>query len=131
MMNLKDARENYYTFTGKLSDVNRQLCFAGIAVVWIVVVKDGEGNQLLRLGFPSALWCFVLGLAFDLLHYFFASASWGIFHRLKERNGATENTEIEAPAWINWMPGLFFWLKVILTVVGYWFLLKNILGFST
>ncbi len=34
-MKLSDYRETYYEFSGKLSDVSRQLSFAGIALIWL------------------------------------------------------------------------------------------------
>jgi len=123
-MKSKDARDNYYFFTEKLSDVNRQLCFAGIATVWIFVVKYPNGNFQFDVKFLLPLTCFVLGLTFDLLHYIFSSASWGIFHRLKEKNISEEDTDFLAPLWINWIPLLFFWLKVSATLFGFGALLK-------
>ena len=35
MPTLKDYRADFYTFTGKASDITRQLAFAGIALIWI------------------------------------------------------------------------------------------------
>ena len=32
---IEDYREDFYFFTGKASEVNRQLAIAGIAVIWI------------------------------------------------------------------------------------------------
>ena len=118
-MNLRDARENYYTFTSILSNVNRQLCFAGIAVVWILVISKNGGGHSLPVNLPLPLWCFVLGLSFDLVHYIIASASWGIFHRHMERTGLSEDSDFQAPSWINWAPIVFFVLKVLSTLVGY------------
>jgi len=34
-MKLKDAREIYYFYSGKTSDLVRQLGLAGIAVIWL------------------------------------------------------------------------------------------------
>ena len=122
-MKLKDARENYYFLSGKLSDVNRQLCFAGIATIWIFVVKHPNGSFGMDAKFLLPLVCFIIGLTFDLLHYIFASASWGIFHRFKEKNHK-EDEDFLAPSWINWPPLIFFWVKVFATLFGYGTLLK-------
>ena len=37
---LSEFKEDYYHFTGKLSDINRQIAFAGIALIW--VFKKGK-----------------------------------------------------------------------------------------
>ena len=122
-MKLKDAREHYYTHSGKLSDVNRQLCFAGIATVWIFVIKDSSGN----FTFPNELFlplgCFVFGLFFDLLQYFVSTVSWGIFHRIKEKENIGEAAEFVAPPSINWATIVFLCLKVCATLIGFGVLL--------
>lgn len=127
-MKLKDAREHYYTFSSKLSDVNRKLCYAGIAVVWIFVIKDSRGSFTFPNELLLPLGCFVLGLSFDLLQYVFSSASWGIFHRVKEKSGIGEDAEFEAPALINWFPNIFFWSKASASLVGFGILLKSFLS---
>src|SRR5882724_5194543 len=90
-MKLKDALKIYYERSTKLSDVVRQLNFAGIAVIWLFRTGDKTG------GIPYSeclLW--PLGLligsaTFDLLHYAYASAAWGIFHRVKKKKISKAN----------------------------------------
>lgn len=115
----KDALENYYTHSASLSSVNRQLCFAGIAVVWIFVVDGGSGLSTFpdELMFP--LGCFIVGLSFDLAQYVVAALVWGFLHRLKEYQNVAEEEEIYAPRYINWPAIFFFWGKVIATATGY------------
>ena len=118
-MKLAEYRSTYYEYTGKLSDIVRQLNFAGIAVVWIFKVGQETG------GIPFAqclLWpmgLFVLSLGFDLLHYIYASIAWGLFHRCKEKNGVNESEEIQARREINWPTNIFFWAKVAASLAGY------------
>ena len=108
-MNQKEATENYRDHSGRLSDVNRQFCFAGIAVVWIFVIKQPNGNILCDKNLLLPLGCFVLSLAFDLLQYFFATLFWGIFQRIKEKSNLQEDAFFKAPRWINWPAISFFW----------------------
>lgn len=42
-MKLKDARDNYYFYSGKASDIARQLSFAGLGVVWIFKIDSASG----------------------------------------------------------------------------------------
>jgi len=118
-MNLEDARQHYYTHTASLSSVNRQLCFAGIAVVWIFAVEGADGAYSLPTSLVIPLSCFVLGLAFDLCQYIISSASWGLYHRHIEKSGIGEEADFGAPRQINWAPNLFFWLKPCATLIGY------------
>lgn len=37
MMKLSEIRDAYEEISGKLSDINRQLCFAGFAIIWILI----------------------------------------------------------------------------------------------
>ena len=50
-------------------------------------------------------------LAWDVLHYAVATASWGIYGRHKERqrnkNPAVFVDDFQAPPWINWVPIVF------------------------
>lgn len=128
-MKLKDARENYYTLSGKASDVARQLAFAGIAIIWVFKVDAGPG----KLGVPESLYgaglTLIVSLALDLLHYGIASALWGVFHRLQEtKDDLTEETEIVAPHWINWPAIGLFWTKIAVMMVAYVLILRYLAG---
>ncbi|ELV8595256.1 hypothetical protein [Vibrio fluvialis] len=123
-MKLSDSREHYYTATGSLSTVARQLAFAGIAVIWIFVQKQGT-QYIIPQSLLWPLYLFVLGLAFDLLQYVYASAAWGIFSRSKELSVGPE-TKFKAPPYINWPTNVFFWLKSSALILAYGALLLEI-----
>lgn len=129
-MKLIDARNEYFGHSGRASSVSRQLCFAGIATVWVFVVSSQDGSYTIARSFFYALIIFGLALGFDLLQYTWASAVWGIFHRHKEKTLKNcEDTEFLAPAWINWPSIFFFWSKIILSILGYAVLLFSAYGF--
>ncbi len=128
-MILQDARENYYTFSATLSSVNRQLCFAGIAVIWIFSVEHKNGVHSLDHDLFIPLGLFVLGLALDLLHYMVASALWSYCHRSKEKKGVKEDEEFKVSYLINWPSNIFFWGKSFSTIIGYSLLLNLIIDY--
>jgi len=111
---LADYRADFYTFSGKASDLCRQLAFAGIALIWVFKVNGAAGPSLPpALYWPSAL--IVSALAFDMAHYVVASVIWRTFFRQKEREGVTENDEsvshsewLEAPIWILFVIKILF-----------------------
>ena len=125
-MKLSNYREAYYAHTGSASSVGRQVAFAGIALIWVFNAGNaGEIALPTDLLWPALL--LILGLALDLTQYVFASAIWGVFHRLKEKQlGADPDPPVSAPPWLNW-PTLFcFWGKLVTIIVGYLFLLRYV-----
>jgi hypothetical protein len=123
-MTRKDAREIYYKASNTLSEVTRQLSLAGIAVIWIFKVGESSaGGIKFQPVFVWPLVLFILALGFDLFQYTYKSAAWGVFHTLKARQNSDD---FEAPDAINWPTLLFFWGKVILTVLAYCALLYDI-----
>ncbi len=124
-MNLASIRQTYYDLSGKASDIARQLCFAGIALIWIFKLeKSGPLDIPGVLLIPAAL--FVLALAFDMLQYIYSSASWALYARYLEGEQRSEEEDISAPMWINWPTLTCFWLKLVCVLVGYIIVLQYI-----
>jgi len=124
-MKLNDAREFYYFHSGKTSELVRQLALAGIAVIWlfkyeVIGVTKVPADLLLPL------MLIVLGLALDLLQYTVATVVWGVFHRMKERSGVSEDADFTAPPKINWPAIALFWLKVTSIAIAYVLLLLHL-----
>lgn len=120
-MTLKDARSAYDYSSGKLSDLVRQLSFAGIAVVWMFKTGTGGIPFDVRLVWP--LKFLVTALAFDLLHYTYASYAWSRFAHKQEREGAKDSDIVKPDEKINWPTLFFFWGKALLCVTAYGLLL--------
>ena len=127
-MKLEDCRKHYYEYSGKASDILRQLAFAGIALIWIFrVTVHGQAQIPEALSVPAVL--FACGLAFDLLQYLFATVMWGGFGRYKElKNKTPRDQEFKAPRWINWPGNTFFFLKTISVLMAYIFLIHFLLS---
>ena len=105
-MKLQDARDIYERHSTKLSDVVRQLNFAGIAIIWLL--RAGDNTLPYSKGLLWPLGLFAGSATFDLFHYAYASAAWGIFHRLQEKKPKNNaETEIHAPGAINWISLIF------------------------
>lgn len=122
-MKLKDARDLYYFYSGKTSDLARQLGLAGIATIWLFK-QEVEGMPKIPSPLIAPLILIIVGLAFDLIQYAVATCIWGVFQRSKEASGIIEDTDFLAPKYFNW-PGIsFFFLKTLAIVVAYVFLLS-------
>ena len=44
-MKIHELRSTYYEASGKVSDISRQLAFAGIAVIWVLRVEQLKGSD--------------------------------------------------------------------------------------
>lgn len=96
-MKLKDTRESYQFFSGKASEIVRQLGFAGIAVIWVFKVTAGE-RQIVPTELLPAGILLVSGLTLDLLHYVTGTLIWGVYNRNKEKqlNAESESTDVQS-----------------------------------
>ena len=133
-MKLSIYRNDYYTHTGNASSLAKQAAFAGIALIWVFNNKI-ETNITLPVELLWPALFLIIGLGLDLLQYIIASAIWGIFHRVKEKQlGAIPDPDVLAPPFLNW-PALFlFWGKLLAISAGYVSLLlyvKHAIKFST
>jgi hypothetical protein len=127
-MQLSDALSTYRDASGKVSDLCRNLSFAGIAVVW--VFRSGMPDVIVipaMLIAPSLIFC--LALAMDLLQYVATTIFWGRFHRIEEQKLTKpgDDPAVLAPRWINWPQTTFFILKIILVCFGYTLLVRYLI----
>lgn len=124
-MKLKDARELYYFYSGKTSDLVRQLGLAGIAVIWLFK-SDVQGTPKIPEALALPLILIILGLILDFLQYAIATSIWGIFQRRKEVQGVTGDTEFLAPREFNWPSIALIVLKVFAIIAAYFLLLGHL-----
>lgn len=126
-MRLSEIRTAYEDLSGKLSDISRQLCFAGFAVIWIYNKSDNNISVPQELYLPTLLLC--VSLFFDVMQYLVASLSWYIFYLNKrEKNTNDDNVEIKEPEKLNIAPWILFVLKIITLIVGYFYIGKFLIS---
>ena len=117
-MKLQDYRETFYAFSGKASDLSRQLSFAGIALIWLFKKEDGGQPSIPHdLIFPGIL--IVASLATEIAHYCIASIIWWCFYRSKERAGVSEDAEIDHSSALEFPINLLFVVKIGCVIVAY------------
>jgi hypothetical protein len=122
-MKLKDALENCNFYSTKASDVGRQLCFAGIAVIWLFKI-DRNGMQKLPVFLMIPSLAFALSLFCDFLQYLYGSIAWDIFYNKREHEkGVDADTVFYAPKAMTRATFWLFNIKVSIVVLGYILLL--------
>jgi hypothetical protein len=124
-VNLEQARDSYYEYSAKLSDINRQFCFAGIAIIWMFRAGTDSGGISFSPALINPLECLVYALCFDMIQYIWATIAWGVFSHRKEKAGIKKKQYFLAPDQINWPTIAFFWLKIVYCICG----LSQIIGF--
>jgi hypothetical protein len=125
-MLLKGYLETFYTYSGKASDVCRQLAFAAIAIIWIF--KTDAGGKLTvpsNLVLPGIL--IVLSLALDLTQYCLGALIWYFFYRHHEKLRTPETQEIQHSEWLDRPLHTVFWLKVVCVLIAYSLILRFLL----
>lgn len=129
MLKLSEIRDAYERSSSKLSDINRQLCFAGFAVIWIFN-KTSVGLTIPQeLFLPLLLWC--TSLILDVLQYSFKTGYYYLYYLNRKKPKKKRNGEImsedemivqesEKPTIILW---ILFILKIVSMTSGYCILL--------
>ena len=124
-MKLSDYKRDFYDFSGKASEVTRNLAFAGIALAWVFKVEGDPVPHLpTELLLPVAL--LASGLFVDCLHYVVASLIWGNFHLYHERRLAkpTDDPQLKHSRWLDRPILALFWFKIFLVAAAYVWMLK-------
>ena len=126
---LAGYRQTFYEFSGKASDVSRQLAFAAIAVIWLFKSDAPGGGHLTiprALILPGAL--IVTALAADLLQYIMASLIWRIYYRYLEKKRVPPDVDTQHSPWLEIPITALFWIKVFLVIAAYIFILLFLLS---
>lgn len=118
MMKLSEIRKAYEDLSGKLSDINRQLCFAGFAIIWIFNKSKGDIAVPEELYLPALLLCG--SIFFDILQYAVSSLAWYFYYCYKkDKNKDDDINIVNEPEIFNVLPWLFFMGKIVLLIWAY------------
>jgi hypothetical protein len=124
MIKISKIKEDYYDASGKLSDIVRQLDFAGIAIYWLIRVGKDTGGLTYS---PSLRWplaLFIASLTFDLLQYFYKSVMLDLSNRYFYKKFKNEEHEVRWSKKRNWPTDFCFYSKSVFVIAAYGLLLK-------
>ena len=123
-MKLVKYKEAGFQSSTKVSDINRQLAFAGIAVCWIFK-NDSTGMVQLPHELILPLTLFVVALALDILQYIYQTIVWTIYWRTKENKpDVTMDSEYKAHHIWSTLSYIIFGFKVLVNVIGYYLVIN-------
>ena len=125
-MKLSDIRNDYFTYSTRVSEIIRNLNFAGLALLWILSREDAECffNSKENL-IPLRL--LVFSMVTDVLQYLIQSIIWYTYYMhkrkelLKENIEDVENAIINENEAYNIIPWCFWGLKILFTLLAFIF----------
>ena len=118
MLKLSEARKAYEEASGKLSDTNRQLCFAGFGIIWLYNMSDGGIKVPQDLYLPG--FFLTISLILDIIQYICTTILWSRYY-----NSHTSPTKLEEkinivePKYINTASWWLFFLKISTMFASY------------
>lgn len=120
-MKLRKYLENSRDYTDKASDIARQLNFAGIGLVWLILSlnKDAEISDLYIL---LPLITISISLFIDFLQYAVGAFLWKNFYKKKIEEGMSADVEVnigEEDKLRKKRINIFYYFKFILLVISY------------
>ena len=118
-MKIEELRDAYYEASGKVSDISKQLAFAGIAVIWVLKVGTKAGGIPFSSELIPLLYVFVVALTLDYLQYLYKTIVWAVLNHYHWKKHEDNEKNIEISDKINWITNVFFWSKVAAIVYGY------------
>lgn len=127
MKTIDKYKEDYYYYTGKASEINRSLALGGIAVIWIFKTTV-IGNPIIPVPLITPLIWLVVALGLDLMQYIIGGLIWYAFYKYQESRVKaaiiTPDSDIKAPGILPGIIHVFYWTKLISTLIAYCYLLS-------
>lgn len=78
MIKIRDIRDTFFKASGTLSNINRQIAFAGIGIVWIFV--EVKANIIIDKILVKAIIGFVASFIFDISQYVYKKVYYFRFY---------------------------------------------------
>jgi len=115
-MKLADVIDAKSYYSGKTSDITRQLTFAGIAVVWLL--RDSNATHPVPASLLPALVAYVTALSLDIVHYATSTITWTRYYYSLVGKGIGEEEKFDEPKRINWLGYFLFGSKIVAFLCG-------------
>lgn len=121
-MTLKEIREDYVRYSTNVSELSRNLAYAGIGIVWIF--KQSNTNDELLSTFMSSIpselkWpliLFIVVLILDLFQYVIQTAIWYPYyakHKEIHKEEKEDDVNLQEPEIYSAIPWCFWVFKLL------------------
>jgi len=127
-MTLKEIREDYVRYSTNVSELCRNLSYAGIGIVWIF--KQSNSDDKLTVLFMNSIpenlrWALILFIAVlvvDLFQYVLQTGIWYPYYKKYKKlhlGEDEENVILQEPENYNIVPWAIWIVKLLLVIVAY------------
>jgi len=124
-MKIKDHWDDYAFYTEKLTELSRQLAFAGAAICWFFKTPD--------VTFPTSILLALIGLVIffisDIMQYLFSAILLKCWLRPIEKEAWKKHksldVDIDRPSYIDKPAFLLFIIKIILLISSFILILSE------
>lgn len=128
-MKLSDIRNDYFTYSTRVSEIIRKLNFAGLALLWILSHEETESFFSNKENFIP-LRLLVFSMVTDVLQYLIQSIIWYAYYMHKRKELLKNNIEDVENVTINEneayniiiIPWCFWGLKILFTLLAFIFM---------
>ncbi len=134
-MTLKEIREDYVRYSTNVSNLSRNLAYAGIGIVWIFKHTNSENVDkalsMIPVELRLPLILFIVVLIIDLFQYFVQILIWYPYYVSKKKENRDKNEEdviLNEPEKYNIIPWLLWLAKLIVVIVAYYIMGLFLLG---
>ena len=120
-MKLRKYLENSRDYTDKSSDIARQLNFAGIGIIGLILLSNKE-TEISNTYILLPLITIAISLFVDFLQYAVGAFLWKDFYLKKISEGISADTDVdigEEDRWRKKRINAFYYVKFILVVISY------------
>jgi hypothetical protein len=122
-----EADAEYAFYTGKASDLVRQLALGGFAVIWLFKTDTTSGPTVPEDFRVTAVFL-LASLAADFAQYAVSAPLWHWFKRKLELDGLKPDDTFTAPDWLYYAPDALFYVKLVALALAYACLIFALLG---
>ena len=124
MMKIKEIRDDYVRYSTDVSNLSRNLSFAGIGIIWIFKATEHSEAVSIPAALLFPLFLFIIALGLDIFQYILQTAIWYIYYLIKKpRKNSTETEDtkyVHEPEWLNAIPWGIWFAKTVCVVCAYW-----------
>src|SRR5438128_58044 len=132
---LKEWLSEFYEDTGTVSNLVRNIAFAGIGLIWIFKNSEYSVNSsMLPSQLHKPLFYIIVGLTADLFQYLWRALNIFVHYKIKDVKyirGQLNDADLEdvtMPEYISIGTWFFFISKVVLIVIAYAYIYQYIIG---
>jgi hypothetical protein len=124
-MKRSDVNEEDKFYTGKASEVVRQLALLGYALIWLFK-RDTPAGPTIPIEFQASAFFLTLALLLDFIQYVSGAIGWPLYNKSLYRKSVPVESEVTPPGALYYPTYFAFFAKIAALILGYLCLLDQL-----